>query len=109
MKDANLFVCFCLLLFVSCNEDKIPLPVQELVTERMKLFKLAQDSICRSVAIKKAEIAVDSFFLTLQKQYLLDSIHVPLKPIKPSIDTQLILDKTLPIKPLWDSLSLKIK
>lgn len=79
----------------------------ELVDIRMKIFRDMQDSICKAAATLKAEQAVDSFFLTIQKQYLLDSIQIPPKPVKPIIDTQLSLDKSLPVKPLWDSLTIR--
>lgn len=94
---------------VSCRPDAIPKPVLNLVDQRIQLYRSEQDSICKSLAIKKAEIAVDSFFLTLRQQFLLDSIHVPTKPIKPNVDTSIHLDNSTPVKPLWDSMKLKIK
>ena len=95
------------LTVVSCKTEGIPKQVRELVDIRMRMFRENQDSICRSVATKRAELAVDSFFISFQKQYLLDSIQIPIKPIKPTVDTHLILDNTLPVKPLWDSLTIK--
>ena len=95
------------LLFAACESEGIPRQVRELVDIRMKMYRDNQDSICRAIATKRAELAVDSFFISFQKQYLLDSIQIPIKPIKPVIDTHLILDNTLPVKPLWDSLPIK--
>ena len=55
-----------------------------------KYSGICRDSICKAAATLKAEQAVDSFFLTIQKkQYLLDSMQIPPKPVKPIIDTQL--------------------
>lgn len=103
------WIFLTIVLAGACSTEEIPRQVLELVDIRMKIFRAAQDSICKATATLKAEQAVDSFFLTFQKQYLLDSIQVPPKPIKPSIDTILTLDKSLPVKPLWDSLSIKQK
>ena len=96
-----------LLGLTACQKDKIPQPVLKLVEQRLLLYVTERDSICKSDATKRAELAVDSFFLTLRHQYLHDSIVVPMKPIKPMVDTQITLDNTIPVKPLWDTFPAK--
>jgi hypothetical protein len=107
MKGVAKLILFVATVLNACTTNEIPKQVKELVDIRMKIFRAAQDSICRTTATKRAELAVDSFFLSFKKQYLLDSIHIPEKPIKPIVDTHLILNNTLPVKPFWDSLSIK--
>lgn len=102
-----LYLLLWLLLIYACDTTGIPKEALELTEERMKLYYLQQDSICRQKAFQKAETAVDSFFLSIRQQYLHDSIDVPLKPIKPAIDTNLILNDSIPVKPLWDSIKIK--
>ncbi|MEP7322737.1 MAG: hypothetical protein ABI761_12495 [Saprospiraceae bacterium] len=107
MKGIAKIICILAVVISACTSTEIPKQVKELVDIRMKIFRANQDSICRVTATKRAELAVDSFFLSFKKQYLLDSIHIPEKPIKPLVDTHLILNNTLPVKPFWDSLSIK--
>lgn len=102
-----LYLILWLILICACNTAGIPKEALELTEERMKLYYLQQDSICRQKAFQKAEAAVDSFFLSIRQQYLHDSIEVPLKPIKPAIDTNIILNDSIPVKPLWDSIKIK--
>ncbi len=99
--------CFALVLCMSCNSNNIPKPVLKLTEDRMLIFKTEHDSICKSLATKKAEKAVDSFFLNLSMRYLLDTIMIPDKPIKPYVDTSIQLNNTTPVKPLWDSLKVR--
>ncbi|MBK6477405.1 MAG: hypothetical protein KA109_10980 [Saprospiraceae bacterium] len=107
MRLIKLALLSIVLSLTACQKDKIPQPVLKLVEQRMLLYVTERDSICKSEAIKKAEMAVDSFFLTLRRQYLHDSIVVPMKPIKPMVDTQITLDNTIPVKPLWDTFPAK--
>ena len=100
-------VCIALVLCTGCNANDIPKPVLKLTEDRMLIYKEEQDSICKSLATKKAEKAVDSFFLNLSMRYLLDTIIIPDKPIKPYVDTSIQLNNTTPVKPLWDSLKLR--
>lgn len=95
-------VWICIL--TACQDEGIPKPVLTLTRERLEVFRREQDSICEAKARFQAEIAVDSFFLSISKRYLLDSITIPVKPIKPVVDTNINLDTTTPVKPLWDSL-----
>jgi hypothetical protein len=92
---------------VACQETGIPKEVIKLTEQRMALYYVQQDSICRIKAYAKAEAAVDSFFLSIQQQYLHDSIAVPSKPIKPAVDTNIQLNDSTPVKPLWDSLNIR--
>ncbi|MEP7269373.1 MAG: hypothetical protein ABI844_17260 [Saprospiraceae bacterium] len=105
MKKYIFFLC--LLISLACTRSKIPKEVSNLVEERMQLYYIERDSVCKRVAVKKAEQAVDSFFLSIREQYLHDSIVVPSKPIKPMVDTNITIDETRPVKPLWDSLIIK--
>lgn len=100
---AKLFLC-CLLYCIACNQPDIPKAVLTLTEQRMFLFRAEQDSICLAKARLKAELAVDSIFLSMTQRYLLDSIHIPEKPIKPMVDTNINLDNNTPVKPLWDTL-----
>ena len=103
----RLIIVFVVFQFFACESPGIPKEVLILTEERMALYYVQQDSICREKAYLKAEAAVDSFFLSIQQQYLHDSIEVPLKPIKPTVDTSIQLNDSLPVKPLWDSLKIK--
>lgn len=94
------------LISESCRQDQIPKQVLELTDNRYRLYEEQKLAECKSKAIEKAELAVDSFFLSIRKQYLLDSIQVPAKPSKPFVDTSLHLDQTAPVKPLWDTFHL---
>lgn len=94
----------CSLLLFSCQEEGIPKAVITLTRQRMEIYQREQDSICQQKARHLAESAVDSLFLSLTQRYLLDSIDIPLKPIKPSVDTNINLENNTPIKPLWDTL-----
>lgn len=93
--------------YLACENTGLPKEAMELTEERMNLYYIQQDSICKQKAYQKAEAAVDSFFLSIRQQYLHDSIEVPAKPIKPQVDTNIILDDSIPVKPLWDSLKIK--
>lgn len=104
-KYPGILILICVI--ASCTQEGIPPQVLKLTEDRMTLYYYQQDSICRIKAFQKAEAAVDSFFLTIRQQYLHDSIAVPSKPIKPLVDTNIILDQTNPVKPLWDSLKVK--
>lgn len=97
------FVVFCLFL-VACGDESLPKEVLLLAEQRMQLYREEQDSLCRAKAIQQAEIAVDSFFLSFSQRFLLDTIPVPPKPVKPYVDTSISLDRARPVKPLWDSL-----
>lgn len=102
-RYGKLFI-WCLLLSVACEDQGIPKVVITLTRQRLEQYRKEQDSICQDKARHLAEQAVDSLFLSLSQRYLLDSISIPLKPIKPSVDTNINLDNTTPVKPLWDTL-----
>lgn len=104
MKSRYVKVVVISILLMACGSEELPKEVILLVEQRMQLYRDEQDSLCRAKAIQKAEIAVDSFFLSFTQRFLLDSIPVPPKPIKPYVDTSINLDQARPVKPLWDSL-----
>jgi hypothetical protein len=104
MKKYSGWCIMALLCWVQCSHNEIPKEVHFLVEERMKQHYALQDSLCRKKALQSAEAAVDSFFLSIRRQYLHDSIAVPPKPIRPVVDTNISLDISKPVKPLWDSL-----
>ncbi len=103
----RLIILYFVFHLMACERTGIPKEVLTLTEERMALYYVQQDSICRQKAYLKAEAAVDSFFLSIQQQYLHDSIEVPLKPVKPAVDTSIELNDSLPVKPLWDSLNIR--
>jgi len=104
MHPSGNILIFCLVLISACQKPDVPKPVLTLTQQRLMIYRAEQDSICKTKARHLAELAVDSLFLTLTQRYLLDSISIPQKPIKPTIDTSIILDNTTPVKPLWDTL-----
>ncbi|MDZ4709630.1 MAG: hypothetical protein SH818_14615 [Saprospiraceae bacterium] len=104
MYAAGKLFIICLITLTACQKEGIPKSVLTLTQDRLEAYRQEQDSICQSKVRLQAEVAVDSFFLSLSRRYLLDSISIPLKPIKPSVDTNINLDHTTPVKPLWDTL-----
>lgn len=104
MSPAGKLLILWLCILTACQDKGIPKPVLTLTRERLEVFRKEQDSICRAKARLQAEVAVDSFFLSLTRRYLLDSISIPIKPIKPMVDTFINLDTLTPVKPLWDTL-----
>ena len=104
MKSQFVKLAVMALLLTACERKGVPKEVMILAEQRMAVYRDEQDSLCRAKAIQKAEIAVDSFFLSFNQRFLLDTIPVPPKPIKPPVDTNINLDPAKPVKPLWDSL-----
>jgi len=104
MYQAGKIIIICLITMVACKEEGIPKPVITLTQERLEVYRRDQDSICQSKIRLKAEVAVDSFFLSFSRRYLLDSISIPDKPVKPAVDTNINLNNVAPVKPLWDTL-----
>ncbi len=104
MSPAGKLLIFLSITLIACQDQGIPKPVLTLTRERLEVFRKEQDSICQAKARFQAEVAVDSFFLSLTRRYLLDSISIPIKPIKPVVDTNINLETTTPVKPLWDTL-----
>lgn len=104
MNSRSVKLAFFCFLLIACGDKGVPKEVLALAEQRMQLYREEQDSLCRAKVIQKAEIAVDSFFLSFTQRFLLDTIPVPPKPVKPYVDTSISLDPARPVKPLWDSL-----
>jgi hypothetical protein len=98
-----LFICTMGLLlgFQKSSHVSKEQAVQNEIERRLDLFKMVKEKECMKLAIERAEAIVDSVIHNENSIPLIDTMVVPIRPVRPLKEKNIDIDTNEQVEPLF--------